>query len=115
MNTTDRSSRWISRSARAAEYLRTGVRCVYCGTTLRGRRDGLDHVQPRALGGSHALVVAACERCNGAKGSRAPSPVELAIAASARARPIDLSGAAALAELYPTGELARQLAPANDR
>lgn len=43
--------------------------CQYCGST---RRLTLDHVIPRSRGGLHTWdnVVAACERCNSAKGDR---------------------------------------------
>jgi 5-methylcytosine-specific restriction endonuclease McrA len=43
--------------------------CQYCGST---KRLTLDHVIPRSKGGTHAWdnVVAACEKCNSAKGDR---------------------------------------------
>ncbi len=43
--------------------------CQYCGST---RRLTIDHVIPRSKGGPHTWdnVVAACEKCNGAKGDR---------------------------------------------
>ncbi len=46
-------------------------RCHYCRTKLTIRTVTRDHVDPRALGGSNQRknIVAACERCNVAKGS----------------------------------------------
>lgn len=43
--------------------------CQYCGST---KRLTLDHVIPRSKGGTHTWdnVVAACEKCNSAKGDR---------------------------------------------
>jgi 5-methylcytosine-specific restriction endonuclease McrA len=50
---------------------RDGHSCQYCGSN---KRLTLDHVIPKAQGGSHTWenVVAACERCNSAKGDRTP-------------------------------------------
>jgi 5-methylcytosine-specific restriction endonuclease McrA len=47
---------------------RDGSRCQYCGRDA----DSIDHVVPRSRGGTHAWdnVVAACRRCNLAKGNR---------------------------------------------
>ncbi|MEP0874090.1 HNH endonuclease [Trichocoleus desertorum AS-A10] len=43
--------------------------CQYCGST---KRLTLDHVIPRSKGGTHTWenVVAACDKCNSAKGDR---------------------------------------------
>lgn len=48
---------------------RDNYTCQYCGST---RRLTIDHVVPRSKGGTHTWdnVVAACERCNSAKGDR---------------------------------------------
>lgn len=45
--------------------------CQYCGST---RYLTLDHVIPRAQGGTHSWdnIVTACERCNQTKGNRTP-------------------------------------------
>lgn len=47
---------------------RDGWRCVYCGREA----NEADHVLPRSKGGSDTLenLVAACRKCNGAKGAR---------------------------------------------
>ncbi len=49
--------------------------CTYCRTNLRRRALTIDHVVPRARGGTNARtnVVLACWPCNGTKGD---SPVE---------------------------------------
>ena len=50
---------------------RDAYTCVYCGEPA----NEVDHVVPRAKGGSHDLdnLVAACRRCNGIKGAREQS------------------------------------------
>lgn len=48
--------------------------CQYCGT-MPSRKDlTIDHVLPRSRGGKTTWenVVAACDKCNGRKGSRTP-------------------------------------------
>lgn len=67
-----------------------GGRCFYCSCALviprrrcdRGARNAAtaDHLTPQALGGTEALtnIVAACARCNVAKGMRRPTAEELA-------------------------------------
>ncbi len=54
--------------SRRAVLHRDAHRCQYCGKDA----DSIDHVLPRSKGGDHAWdnVVAACRRCNLAKGSR---------------------------------------------
>lgn len=58
------------RATREGVLVRDGRRCVYCG----GRADTVDHVLPRCRGGGDTWfnLVAACQPCNGAKGSRTP-------------------------------------------
>ena len=53
--------------SRRAVLFRDGRRCQYCGRDA----DSIDHVVPRSRGGAHAWdnVVAACRRCNLAKGN----------------------------------------------
>ena len=61
---------WIRRSTRCAVYARDGFRCVYCGKRHAVGKLTLDHVIPRAAGGSNAPsnLVTACARCNTEKG-----------------------------------------------
>jgi len=53
---------------RKAVFARDGGHCVYCGAAATS----IDHVVPRSRGGTHTWdnVVAACGRCNHAKGDR---------------------------------------------
>jgi 5-methylcytosine-specific restriction endonuclease McrA len=54
--------------SRRAIFARDGGRCVYC----RGPAETIDHVVPKSKGGGHHWenVVAACARCNHAKGDK---------------------------------------------
>jgi 5-methylcytosine-specific restriction endonuclease McrA len=54
--------------SRRAVFHRDQGTCQYCG----GSADSIDHVVPRSRGGLHVWdnVVAACRRCNTAKGDR---------------------------------------------
>jgi len=55
--------------SRREVFRRDSHTCQYCGST---KHLTLDHVLPRSKGGTHTWdnVVAACERCNSAKGDR---------------------------------------------
>jgi hypothetical protein len=63
---------WIRDLKRKRIYERDGWRCIWCGGKLtfrdeqRGDSPTLDHVLPRALGGSNAAdnLVTACRHCN---------------------------------------------------
>ena len=57
--------------SRRAIFARDGWRCAYC----KGSAETIDHVLPRSRGGRHTWdnVVAACARCNHAKGDRTPA------------------------------------------
>ena len=59
--------RRVALSRRAVMY-RDGKRCQYCGREA----DSVDHIVPRSKGGTHTWenVVAACRRCNLAKGNK---------------------------------------------
>jgi 5-methylcytosine-specific restriction endonuclease McrA len=66
-------SSWIRPEKRRRIYARDGYACVYCGKKpKKPERLTLDHVQPRALGGSNEAgnLVSACSRCNAAKRNR---------------------------------------------
>jgi 5-methylcytosine-specific restriction endonuclease McrA len=58
---------------------RDGHRCQYCGTTAPPIT--VDHVVPKSHGGRDAWenLVAACVRCNNAKGNRSPEKAGLAL------------------------------------
>ena len=61
-----RGSRWVGKAIRQRIYERDGHQCVWCGSP----GDTLDHVIPRALGGTHrpANLVTACGSCNAKRG-----------------------------------------------
>ena len=67
----DPAQRGIHPILRGAVLERDGWTCTYCGA----RTTEVDHVSPRALGGSStpANLVAACRRCNREKGLRTPT------------------------------------------
>ena len=48
---------------------RDGFRCVYCSKSSRSTYLQIDHVQPRALGGSNddTNLVSSCQDCNTGK------------------------------------------------
>jgi len=69
-----------------ALFERDGWSCAYCGRGIgelrrKGVRLTRDHVVPVSRGGSDSWrnVVAACEPCNNAKGSRTPEEAGLAL------------------------------------
>ncbi|MBD3762628.1 HNH endonuclease signature motif containing protein [Rhizorhabdus sp.] len=64
---------------RGALYRAQGGRCGLCGARLRNMLAvTLDHVVPRALGGSfHGNLLAAHLQCNVKKADRAPTGCEL--------------------------------------
>jgi 5-methylcytosine-specific restriction endonuclease McrA len=55
---------------------RDSYSCQYCSST---KHLTIDHVLPRSRGGTHTWdnVVAACERCNHAKGDRTPQEANM--------------------------------------
>ena len=59
---------------REAILSRDGWACRYCGTAVSLRTAHVDHVIPHSRGGSSDAdnLVAACARCNLAKGARTP-------------------------------------------
>lgn len=65
------------RATREAVLARDGRHCVYCS----GRADTVDHVLPRCRGGGDTWfnLVAACQSCNGRKGSRTPQEAGMAM------------------------------------
>jgi hypothetical protein len=66
-------SKWITRNARLAIYLRDGMACAYCGNTIEdGAKLTLDHLTPRSAGGNNkpANLITACHLCNSNRGDR---------------------------------------------
>lgn len=68
---------------RRSVFARDGSRCQYCGAAA----ESIDHVLPRAKGGQHVWenVVAACRRCNTAKGDRLLAETDLELSTVPRA------------------------------
>lgn len=64
----------VKRSLKAAALRDCGRRCVYCATPLEPETATLDHVYPRAHGGTNVPgnLVASCVRCNRLKGDLLP-------------------------------------------
>lgn len=62
------------RALKAAALRDCGRRCVYCATPLAHETATLDHVYPRAHGGTNIAgnLVAACGVCNRLKGDLLP-------------------------------------------
>ncbi len=62
------------RLSRRNVYLRDDHTCQYCGRQLESAELNLDHVMPRARGGSATWenLVTSCRRCNFEKGSCTP-------------------------------------------
>lgn len=80
-------SKWLHPTTRLRIYERDGWRCVWCDTTVerptlpedgilvRGdiiRQASIDHVVPRARGGSnaHTNLITCCAYCNARRGDR---------------------------------------------
>lgn len=73
--TTHAKGREHKRALKHATMRDCGRRCVYCGTCLAIDAATLDHVYPRAHGGTSAPgnLVTACARCNRMKGDMLPA------------------------------------------
>lgn len=66
-------SKWLTRERRLAIYLRDGLACVYCGSTVEdGTQLSLDHIIPYSEGGSTKSenIVTCCKKCNSSRGNR---------------------------------------------
>lgn len=69
-------SKWITKAARLAIYIRDGFTCTYCGTDLRDAAPAditLDHLDPRCSQlcpkerRNPRRLVTACRRCNSSR------------------------------------------------
>jgi len=74
---TDTASRWFKTKVnlnKSTVCKRDGHRCQYCGKTFPESGLSLDHVVPKSQGGKLTWdnTVAACFKCNVAKGGRTP-------------------------------------------
>lgn len=70
------SGNWIDQVIRLAIYMRDDFKCLYCRRKLTNTTSPfdltLDHLVPRAQGGTHDIknLVTACRSCNSRKGAR---------------------------------------------
>ena len=67
-------SQWITTKRRHAIYRRDDFTCAYCGRRYKAHQSRLtlDHIQPRAKGGSNKStnLVTCCDTCNTTKGAK---------------------------------------------
>jgi len=64
---------WIRKEKRLAIYLRDGLACAYCGSSVEdGYQLTLDHLTPYSEGGSNheSNLVTCCSKCNSSRGTR---------------------------------------------
>ena len=64
---------WITQCKRLAIYLRDGLACAYCGSTVtEGAQLSLDHLKPYSKGGSNEAsnLITCCSKCNSSRGNR---------------------------------------------
>ena len=72
-NGQGQGQKWIRNERRVALYLRDGLACCYCGSSIEdGTRLTLDHLIAHSHGGdnSNGNLVTACIKCNSARGNR---------------------------------------------
>lgn len=81
LSTFDRVPRRHVRFSRFNIFSRDGNTCQYCGRTLPRAELNLDHVIPRAQGGTSTWenVVCSCLPCNRRKGGNRPEEVSMAL------------------------------------
>jgi len=74
MATNWQGMNWIRPEKRLAIYLRDGMACCWCGTSVEteGTILTLDHCRPRCKGGGNEAsnLITACKACNSARGSK---------------------------------------------
>jgi hypothetical protein len=64
---------WIRKEKRLAIYLRDGLACAYCGSSIEdGYQLTLDHLTPYSEGSSNkeTNLVTCCSKCNSSRGTR---------------------------------------------
>ncbi len=72
-NGQGQGQKWIRNERRVALYIRDGLACVYCASTIEdGARLTLDHLVAHSHGGDNKSenLVTACLKCNSARGNR---------------------------------------------
>lgn len=74
---------WVRKDLRLAIYLRDGMACTYCASTLEdGAKLTLDHVTPHSQGGANTAgnLVCACHKCNSSRSDRPAEAFAAAVA-----------------------------------
>jgi hypothetical protein len=82
-NRDDQGMNWIRKEKRLSIYLRDGLACVWCGSTIEdGNPLTLDHLVPQSKGGSNheRNLVTSCRRCNSSRGNRSAKAFAVAVA-----------------------------------
>lgn len=75
VNRTERNQgmNWCRPEKRLAIYMRDGLACCYCGSSVEdGAKLTLDHLTPHSKGGSNEAgnLVTCCHKCNSSRGNR---------------------------------------------
>jgi len=80
------------RYSRRNVFMRDRYTCQYCGKTRQEEPMNIDHVVPRAQGGTTQWenVVCSCVRCNSHKGARTPEQAHMKLARLPRAPDLEL-------------------------
>lgn len=101
----------ISKRTRFEVLRRDGHRCFYCGATSAQAKLTVDHVMPKALGGTDNVdnLITACEPCNSGKSSASPDASTVA-AVSETLLALKRSGALAVDAMLDNAAEARELA-----
>lgn len=74
---------WIRPAKRLAIYLRDGLACCYCGSSVEdGTKLTLDHITPLSRRGTNkeTNLVTTCHRCNSSRGNRKVEVFAVAVA-----------------------------------
>ena len=77
-------AKWIRRERRLALYMRDGLACVWCGSSLEDDNVtlSLDHIVPVSRGGTNGSknLVTSCRKCNSVRGDRTVRDFAFAVA-----------------------------------
>lgn len=74
---------WIRQEKRLAIYLRDGLACMWCGSSIEeGAKLSLDHVKTHSNGGSNSErnLICSCQKCNSSRGDRSAKDFAEAVA-----------------------------------
>ena len=85
---------WIRDEKRLAIYLRDGMACIYCQSSVEETaRLTLDHIQPYSKGGSNDAenLATCCLKCNSSRGNRSLSSFVDAVAEYTEQNPKEIA------------------------